>query len=83
MCCSSLSDETASTTRIGSSSGALGGERRVPTRGSVEDEEADLVLGNVDRAVEADALLPSVSSSAAERARRSRAARSPARPRAR
>ena len=39
--------------------GAFRGERRVPARGRVEDEEADLVLGNVDRSVEADArLLP-------------------------
>ncbi len=36
----------------------LGGESGVPTRGSVEDEEADLVLGNVDRAFEADAHPP-------------------------
>ena len=35
--------------------GALCHERRVPARRCVEDEEADLVLGNVDRAFEADA----------------------------
>jgi hypothetical protein len=36
----------------------LGRDGGVPTRRSVEDEEANLVLGNVDRAVEADARRP-------------------------
>src|SRR5919197_1077842 len=37
---------------------ALRGERSVAAGGGVEDEEADLVLGNMDRAFEADACRP-------------------------
>jgi hypothetical protein len=45
--------------RRGSGRAPPAGRRaRLPTRGSVEDEEADLVLGNVDRAVEADGRAP-------------------------
>ena len=38
--------------------GALRDERGLPARRGVEDEEADLVLGNVDRAIEADTRAP-------------------------
>ena len=73
--CSSFAgeDETASTTRIGSSSARSAARQRVPARRRVEDEEADLVLWNVDRAVEADAASarprPSVPAARGPRAR--------------
>ena len=52
--CLSSPDGIASTTRNGIEPGLLRGLRRIRARGRVEDEEADLVLRNVDRAVESD-----------------------------
>ena len=46
---------TASTTRYGVERGALRDQRGLSARRRVEHEEADLVLGDVDDAVEADA----------------------------
>ena len=51
---SSSPDETASTTRIGVELGPFRGELRQTRRRRVEDEEPRLVLGYVDRALEAD-----------------------------
>ena len=48
-------DEIASTTRSGVEPGALRGALRVERGRRDEDEEADLVLGDVDRSLEADA----------------------------
>src|SRR5262249_42044766 len=63
--------------------GALCHEERILARRCVEDEEAELVLWNMDRVVEADPRQLVRSRAGAEGARRSRAARSPAWPRAR